>query len=132
MLIISENLFKQIVAQCKRELPNEACGILAGKAGRVEKIYEMNNIEKSPVFFSIAPQEQLKVIKDMRGLQLEMLGIYHSHVASQAYPSKHDVELAYYPDVSYAILSLKVIEQPVLRSFKIKEGQINEEELCLL
>ena len=65
----------------------------------------------------------------MRNSGLEMVAIYHSHVASQAYPSNHDVELAFYPDVSYVILSLKDKENPSVRSFKIKEGKIEEEEV---
>ena len=129
MITLKKEFFEQIVKQSKQEYPNEACGILAGKDGYVEKIYEMINVEKSPSFFSMNPQEQFKVNKDIRKSGFEMMGIYHSHVKSQAYPSSEDVELAFYPEVSYMILSLQDLNNPVIRSFKIKEGKISEEEI---
>ena len=104
MLILKKEFFEKIIAQSKREFPNEACGILAGKEGRVEKVYEMANIEKSASTFFMDAKEQLKVMKEIRNLGLEMAGIYHSHVASQAYPSAHDVELALYVEASYVIV----------------------------
>ena len=132
MLILRRALFEQMVTQSKKEFPNEACGILAGKDGKVEKVYEMTNTDKSPSTFFMDAKEQLKTIKEMRGLGLEMAGIYHSHVASPAYPSSHDVELAFYPDASYVIVSLKDKNNPSARSFKIKEGNIAEEELKIV
>jgi proteasome lid subunit RPN8/RPN11 len=68
-------------------------------------------------------------MKEIRNNSEEMLGIYHSHVASEAYPSSHDVELALYPEVSYVIISIKDKKNPSIRSFKIIEGKITEEEL---
>lgn len=129
MIYITKNFFEQIVEYSKRELPNEACGILSGKTGRVEKVYEMANAEKSPETFFMDAREQLKVMKEIRNRGEEMIGIYHSHVASEAYPSSHDVELALYPEVSYVIISIKDKNNPSVRSFKIVEGKINEEEL---
>lgn len=129
MLILKKELFEQIVAQSKEELPNEACGILAGKDGKAEKVYKMINTDKSPSTFFMDPKEQLKAMKEIRNSGLEMLGIYHSHVASAAYPSGHDVELAFYPEVSYVIISLKDKNNPGICSFKIKEGKITEEQI---
>ncbi|OGW71316.1 MAG: hypothetical protein A2047_03680 [Omnitrophica bacterium GWA2_41_15] len=137
MLILKKELFDQIVSQSRKEFPNEACGILAGKDGKVngersrtvEKVYAMNNTDASPSTFFMDPKGQLKVMKEIRGLGMEMIGIYHSHVASQAYPSSHDVELAFYPEVSYAIISLEDKKNPVIKSFKIQEGNIKEEEV---
>ncbi len=132
MLILKKELFDQIVSQSRKEFPNEACGILAGKDGKVEKVYAMNNTEASPSTFFMDPKGQLKVMKEIRSLGLEMIGIYHSHVASQAYPSSHDVELAFYPEVSYAIISLEDKKNPVIKSFKIQEEKIREEEVRIL
>ena len=129
MLILKKEFFAEMVKQAKLEFPNECCGILAGKEDRIEKIYAMTNAQKSPNIFFMDPKEQFKVSKEMRALGLEMLGIYHSHVASNAYPSSRDVEMAFYPQVSYVILSLKDQDNPYIRSFKIKEGKISEEEL---
>lgn len=129
MLILKKDLLEKIFKQTKEESPNEACGILAGKDGQVAKVYEMANIDKSPSTYFMDPKDQLLVMKDMRNLGLEMVGIYHSHVASPAYPSAHDVELAFYPEVSYVIISLKDKDNPTVRSFKIEEGKIAEEEV---
>jgi proteasome lid subunit RPN8/RPN11 len=129
MFILKKELFDRIILHSRKEFPNEACGILAGKDGRVEKIYEMNNSDASPSTFFMDPNEQLKIMKEIRGSSMEMIGIYHSHVASHAYPSSHDVDLAFYPEVSYAIISLQDSKNPVVRSFKIQEGKVTEEEV---
>lgn len=129
MLILRRELFEGILRHGLKELPNEACGILAGKDEEVAKIYEMINIDRSPESFFMDSKEQLKVMKDIRNSGLEMVGIYHSHVASEAYPSNEDVKLAFYPEVSYAIITIKDKKHPCLRSFKIREGQIEEEEV---
>jgi len=145
MIYIARNLLKQMIEHSQRGFPNEACGILAGKVGNVdtstslsvngersrtvEKVYEMINTEKSPSTFFMEPKEQLKVMKEIRSLGLEMIGIYHSHVASLAYPSAHDIEMAFYPEVSYVIISIKDQDHPIIRSFRIEEGKITEEEV---
>lgn len=129
MLCLSKEQASQLIEHSKRESPNEACGILAGKEGRVEKAYQMANAERSPEIFLMDPKEQFKVMKDIRSSGLEMVGIYHSHLKTEAYPSSHDVKLAYYPEVSYLIVSIKDKDNPRLRSFKIVEGEITEEEV---
>ncbi|MDP2912893.1 MAG: M67 family metallopeptidase [Candidatus Omnitrophota bacterium] len=132
MLILSKTLLDEMIEQCRREAPDEACGILAGKVSKIEKVYRMDNAEKGPATFFMDPKEQFKAMKDIRQLGLEMIGIYHSHVASQAYPSGHDVEMAFYPEASYVIISLKNMESPQVRSFKIAEGEITEEEVRIV
>src|SRR3989338_3578773 len=129
MLTIKKDFFGLIIKHCKQEFPNEACGLVAGKDGRVEKIYEMVNTDKSPESFLMDPQEQLKITKEIRSLGLEMIGIYHSHLASEAYPSEHDLRLALYPEDSYAIITLKDKNNPKIKSYKIVEGKISEEEV---
>lgn len=128
-MILKKDLVKKITEQCQREFPNEACGILAGKDGEIKKVYAMTNAKPSPENYEMDSKEQLKVMKEIRNLGLEMIGIYHSHVASQAYPSSHDVELAFYPEASYVIVSLKDKDNPTIRSFKIIEGKTTEEEV---
>ena len=129
MLKLKKELLDQIIKQCIRELPDEACGILAGRGEKVEKVYEMANADKSAATFFMDAKEQFKVMKEIRNSGLEMVGIYHSHAASEAYPSSHDVEMAFYPEVSYVIVSLLDKNKPDVRSFKIKESKIEEEEL---
>jgi len=129
MLYLNKKQVDELVEHSDRESPNEACGILAGMEGRVEKIYRMSNADKSSRTFFMDPKEQLKVMKEIRNQGLEMAGIYHSHLETEAYPSAHDVKLAYYPEVSYVIVSLKDKDNPGIRSFKIVEGKITEEEV---
>lgn len=129
MLCLSERQQGELIEHSKIESPNEACGILAGKDGRVVKIYQMINTDKSSKTFFIDPRQQLKVMKEIRNLGLEMVGIYHSHVETEAYPSAYDVELAFYPEASYVIISIKDRDNPSIRSFKIVEGKITEEEV---
>lgn len=132
MLTLKRRQLEQLIEHSRRELPNEACGILAGRHALVERVYEMTNAEPSPENFFMDAREQFKAMKEMRSLGFEMLAIYHSHVASAAFPSSHDVGLALYPDVSYVIVSLKDKAAPHARSFKIKDGKIEEEELRIL
>lgn len=131
MISLAKELFQQIVKHCVKELPDEACGILAGKGVSIEKACEMVNAEKSPENFIMDPAEQLKVMKELRNLGLEMVGIYHSHVASEAYPSARDIELAFYPEARYCIVTLKDKNNPRMRAFRIKEGKITEEEVII-
>lgn len=131
MIYIKKDLVEQVLKHLKRESPDEACGILAGKQGKVKKVYQMSNMDKSSRTFFMDPKEQLKVMKEIRNLGLEMIGIYHSHLETGAYPSAHDVELAYYPEVSYVIVSIKDRDNPSIRSFKIIEGKIDEEEVAV-
>ncbi|MCM8798606.1 MAG: M67 family metallopeptidase [Candidatus Omnitrophica bacterium] len=132
MIYIKKDLIAQMIEHSKKEFPNEACGILAGKEGKVEKIYPMTNTDRSAQTFFMDPREQLKVMKEIRSLGLEMIGIYHSHPVSLAYPSTRDVELAYYSHVSYIIVSLKDKDNPKIRSFRIEEGKISEEEIKIV
>ena len=130
MLYLSKAQKEQLIEHSKREAPYEACGILAGPAGKVKKIYPMTNAEKSRETFLMDPPEQFKVMKEMRNSGIEMVGIYHSHPETDAYPSAHDVELACYPDISYVIISLKHNGKPAsLRSFRIRDKKISEEEV---
>ncbi len=131
MLYLSKEQAEGLIRHAKEQLPNEACGILTGTGARVERIYHMANIDKSASSLFMAPQEQLNVMKKIRNLKLEMLGIYRSHPETKAYPSAHDLELAFYPEASYVIVSLEDKDSPVIRSFRIIEGKISEEELII-
>lgn len=132
MICISKELYNQIIRHVNEEFPNEACGILAGKENKIEKVYTMTNVDKSPSTFFMNPKEQLKVMKEIRNQELEMIGIYHSHVTSPAYPSIRDIELAFYPEASYVIISLRDRENFEIRSFKIREGKVQEETFVIL
>jgi proteasome lid subunit RPN8/RPN11 len=122
-----------MIAHMKAGYPNEACGILGGKtASDITHFYAMNNMDLSAISYFMDPKEQLLVFKKMRNESVEMRGIVHSHVASEAYPSQKDVRLAFYPDVSYLIVSLSDMDNPVLRSFKIVDEQVTEEDITII
>ena len=127
MLYLTKKILKEIIGHARRESPLEACGILAGEEGRAGKYYPMRNVDESKTTFFMEPMEQLKVMKEIRNLNLEMVAIFHSHPETPAYPSARDVELAFYPETSYAIVSLRDLKKPEVRSFRIDGGKIREE-----
>ena len=104
-LTITEDQIRQMVAHAQTALPNEACGILGGKAGRVQAVYPGANVENSPVVYRMNPQDQVRA---MHAIQLsggDVLGIFHSHTDGPPVPSETDISQAYYPDVVYIILA---------------------------
>lgn len=132
MLTITRADYERILKHCQDEYPNEACGILAGHNGTVKKIYSMANAEPSPAFYVMEPQEQFRVMKEMHQTGLELVGIYHSHTGSQAYPSATDVDLAYYPEAVYLIVTLLDRKLPVSRGFSIIKGKITEVRVAII
>lgn len=122
---IPQPVIEEIIEHAKEDYPNEACGIVAGKDFASSHIYRMTNTEKSPVSYFMEPKEQFMVSKEIRNRKEQMLAIYHSHPDSEAFPSAKDVQLAFYPDSLYIIVSL-VKKEPVVKAFSIKEGDIKE------
>jgi [CysO sulfur-carrier protein]-S-L-cysteine hydrolase len=123
MLRIPKALLDEVIAHCQSRYPKEACGILAsGPDGAVARVFPMANVENSPIGYAMDPKEQLRVERAMREAQLRMAAIYHSHTASEAYPSSVDVRLAISPEVSYVLVSLKDRAKPDFKSYRI-DGQ---------
>lgn len=131
MFYLPPQFADEIIAQAREEVPNEACGLLAGAEGRVLKLYRARNADHSPVRYSIEAKELLGYIREIDAQGWDLLGIYHSHTHSEAYPSATDLELAFYPDSIYLIVSLRDPQHPVIRGFRILEGVIIEEEVAL-
>ena len=129
-LLLAEDIKQKIFARCLEDYPKEACGILAGKDNKVEVLYSLENISDSPrMCYEIDSRKQLAIQKELRAKSLEMVAIYHSHTNSEAYPSARDLELAYYPDSFYAIVSLMNKDNPKIRAFKIVDGNISEVDI---
>ncbi|MEL7633568.1 MULTISPECIES: M67 family metallopeptidase [Sporomusa] len=137
LIILQKQDYKKIVRQALEQLPVEACGLLGGTIDEngnsvVKGIYPLTNMDNSPDHFSMDPKEQFAAVKDMRKQGWSMLGNYHSHPASPARPSAEDKRLAFDPKVSYFIISLLEREQPVLKSFRIQQGLVAEEEIKII
>jgi proteasome lid subunit RPN8/RPN11 len=126
---LERNFYEQMVEQGLAEFPNECCGLIAGSEGRAVKLFPMVNADASPVTYRLEPRQQLKVQDEMDEAGWDLMAIYHSHTHSEAYPSETDRKQAFYPDSYYLVLSLSDRENPVLRAFRIVDGEISEEEL---
>ncbi len=131
-LEIPEELMNRIIEHARREYPLESCGILAGKKGKITKFYCMENTEKSPSRYLMAPEEQLRVFREMEGAGLELSAIYHSHPHSPAYPSERDVKHAFYPDSLILIISLMDQRAPQIAAFQIEKGTIQKKALKII
>ena len=129
MVRIPKSIYQRMIEHAQKELPLECCGILSGKEKTVQKAYELQNIEESSIQYSMSPREQLKVFEDMEKESMEMVAIYHSHPHTIPFPSETDVRLAFYPDVSSIIISLKEEENPVMKAFQISKEAIYLEEI---
>lgn len=131
MLAIRKRDLDDVLRHVRSEAPIEGCGILGGRDGRVLRVYRMSNIEQSPERFFMDSAEMAQTIQDLYKEDLDIAGIYHSHLSGPAYPSQLDVERAHYPDACYVIISLDDPESPEIRGFRIREGEIREEQILL-
>lgn len=125
-ITIPRAMLDQMIAHAQGEWPSEACGIVAGTGGRGERFYPARNELASPTRYAVAPQDLLEITLDIEARGLELLGIFHSHPETEAYPSATDIRLAYYPDSYYLILSLKNAPRRALRAFTIRDGRVEE------
>ena len=131
MLILPDGLQAKIVAHARADHPDEACGVIAGPAGsdRPERFIPMTNAERSPTFYRFDSLEQLRVWRDMDERDEEPVVIYHSHTATEAYPSRTDISYAMEPNAHYVLVSTRDPEQAELRSYRIVDGVVTEEEV---
>jgi len=120
---LKKRYIEEMIAHAIKEAPNECCGILAGSNGQVGKLYPLRNTEKSQFRYNIDSSEVFRIIKDW-----EIIAIYHSHTNTVAYPSPTDVELAFWSDSLYIIISLSE-DKPIIRAFKIVDKKISEVEV---
>ncbi len=133
MLRIARSTYDGIVAHAKRDHPNEACGVVAGPAGsdRPERFIEMVNAAGSPTFYEFDSLDLLHLYKDMDARDEEPVVVYHSHTATEAYPSRTDIGLASEPGAHYVLVSTREHgnnDGPVeFRSFRIIDGEVTEE-----
>jgi proteasome lid subunit RPN8/RPN11 len=126
---IPRQLVDEIVDHAREDAPNECCGMIGGADGSAASVYRSINAEASPLRYSLDANDQFRIMREMEEKGEELVGIYHSHTASPAYPSQTDVNLAAYPDAVYVIASLVDAEEPDVRGFWIRDGEIEETQL---
>jgi proteasome lid subunit RPN8/RPN11 len=137
---LDRGFYDEIVAQARAEVPNEACGLIAGKEGVAVRLYPMRNADESSTTYRFDAKEQYRVMTEIEDEGLEIFAIYHSHTHTEAYPSATDRarahredpvtgELsAWFPGTRYLVLSIAESE-PVLRGFTFEKGQPVEEDV---
>lgn len=131
MLTLLASTYEAIVAHARRDHPDEACGIVAGPLGadRPERFVPMANAERSPTFYRFDAKEQLALWREMDDRNEEPVVIYHSHTATEAYPSRTDITYAGEPAAHYVLVSTRDPDAVEFRSFRIADGSVTEEEV---
>jgi len=136
-LKISRTHVDAMVAHARADHPDEACGVITGLAGSddPQRFVAMLNADRSPTFFRFDPTEQLRLYREMDDRDEELVVVYHSHTATEAYPSRTDISYAAEPQAHYVLVSTAECgrdEGPVsVRSYRIVEGVVTEEELVV-
>jgi len=135
MLTISRELVDRIIAHSRADHPDEACGVIAGPAGSdsPERFVAMENAERSPTFYRFDSMEQLRVWREMDDRDEEPVVIYHSHTATEAYPSRTDIAYASEPNAHYVLVSTReeLGEEVEFRSYRILDGVVSEEKVTI-
>jgi [CysO sulfur-carrier protein]-S-L-cysteine hydrolase len=131
VLEIRRELVDAMVAHARADHPDEACGIIAGPEGsdRPERFVAMVNAERSPTFYRFDAGEQLTVWREMDRNDEEPVVVYHSHTATEAYPSRTDISYAGEPAAHYVLVSTRDPDVDEIRSYRIVDGVVTEEPI---
>ncbi|WP_409185503.1 Mov34/MPN/PAD-1 family protein [Amycolatopsis sp. VS8301801F10] len=134
MLRIRRELVDEIVAHARRDHPDEACGVVAGPAGsdRPERFIPMLNAARSPTFYEFDSGDLLKLYREMEANDEVPVVIYHSHTATEAYPSRTDANIAAEPDAHYVLVSTREPDSHEFRSYRIVDAEITEEPVEII
>jgi len=134
VLTLTRELHDKIVQHARQDHPDEACGVLAGPAGtdRPRRFIPMTNAARSPTFYEFDSAEQFQVWKQMDDQDEEPVVIYHSHTATEAYPSRTDIGLAGEPSAHYVLVSTRDENETEFRSYRIVDGEVTEEPVTVL
>ena len=137
-MTIDEAIRDAIVAHARRDHPDEACGVVAGAEGSdlPTRHVPMLNAAMSPTFYEFDSTDLLHLYKDMDARDEEPVVVYHSHTATEAYPSRTDIGLANEPNAHYVLVSTRETgndDGPYdFRSFRIVDGEVTEEEITVV
>lgn len=127
---IQQRLLDEMIEHARVDDPNECCGLVGGDGDTAATVYRAENAEKSPFRYSIAPREQLELMNRIEEAGEEIVGIYHSHTRTAAYPSQTDINLAVgWPDSVYFIVSLENPDEPYVRGFRINGNEVTDVDL---
>jgi [CysO sulfur-carrier protein]-S-L-cysteine hydrolase len=131
MLVIATATVDEIVAHARRDHPDEACGVVAGPVGsdRPERFVPMVNAARSPTFYEFDSLDLLKLYREMDDRDEEPVVVYHSHTATEAYPSRTDITYASEPGAHYVLVSTREPDTVEFRSYRIVDGIVAEEEV---
>jgi proteasome lid subunit RPN8/RPN11 len=134
VLTIGQDVVDAIVAHARRDHPDEACGIVAGPVGsdRPERFVPMINAARSPTFYEFDSTDLLRLYRDLEARDEEPVVVYHSHTATEAAPSRTDVTYASEPGAHYLVVSTRDPDRDEVRSFRIVDGEVTEEELRVI
>lgn len=129
---ISQALVDEMVAHSREDLPNECCGMIGGRDGEATSVIRVANAAASPLRYEMDPQAQFDALKAIELEGEELLGIYHSHTKSAAYPSQTDVNQAVaWPEQIYVIVSLADDEAPDVKAYLLADLKIADVEIEL-
>jgi [CysO sulfur-carrier protein]-S-L-cysteine hydrolase len=133
VLTISRAFYDMIIEHARRDHPDEACGVIAGPAGSDQptRLIPMLNAALSPTFYQFDSLEQLKVWREMDDNDEEAVVIYHSHTATEAYPSRTDISYASEPQAHYVLVSTRDETETEFRSYRILDGEVTEEPVTV-
>jgi proteasome lid subunit RPN8/RPN11 len=133
VLSITQELVDAMVAHARADHPDEACGVIAGPAGtdRPERFIPMVNAARSPTFYEFDSMDLLRLYREMDARDEVPVVVYHSHTATEAYPSRTDISYASEPDAHYLLVSTRDPDSEEIRSFRIVDGVVTEEEVSI-
>ena len=124
---LPREMLEAIVAHAMREAPRECCGVVSGRNGAPALVHETRNVAEGNRLYEIDPQQLIDLeFRLLPEQESEIIAIYHSHPESPAYPSRTDIELAFWPDAVYLICSLADRERPDVRGFRMRDGVVSE------
>lgn len=122
-------LADELISHAVADLPNECCGMIGGRDGVATSVHRATNIEASPFMYVMEPREQLRLMDSIDDAGDDLLAIYHSHTRSAAYPSRTDVELAFFGQTIYVIVSLADAQAPEIRAFHLRRDRPADEAI---
>jgi len=127
---VPQVLLDEMIEHARADAPDECCGLIGGPPGEAVTLHRMENTAHSPLRYEMDAKEQLQVYKQILEAGHDVSGIYHSHTRTAAYPSQTDINLATgWPDAVYFIVSLENPDDPAVRAFNIREGQVGDVDI---